>query len=54
MFFLNVSVKLSVSLCKLFSLLVIGGRKCSYEPGTSCSCKLFCCNSYCLMCLLSK
>ena len=33
--------KLSVSLCKSFSLL--GCRKCSNEPGTSCSCKLFCC-----------
>ena len=35
--------KLSVSLRKLFSLLVvvIGCRKCSNEPGMSCSCKLF-------------
>ena len=35
--------KLSVSLCKLFSLLVvvIGCHKCSNEPGMSCSCKLF-------------
>ena len=46
MFFLNVVFKLSVSLCKLFSLLVvvIGCRKCSNEPGMpgmSCSCKLF-------------
>jgi len=35
--------KLSVSLCKLCSLLVvvIGCHKCSNEPGMSCSCKLF-------------
>ena len=40
MFFLNVSVKLSVSLCKLFSLFPCC-RKCSNEPGMTCSCKLF-------------
>jgi len=36
-------LKLSISLCKLFSLLVvvIGCRKCSNEPGMSCSCKIF-------------
>ena len=35
--------KLSVSLCKLFFLLVvvIGCHKCSNEPGMSCSCKPF-------------
>ena len=35
--------KLSVSLCKLCSLLVvvIGCRKCSTEPFISCTCKLF-------------
>jgi len=35
--------KLSASLCKLFSLFVVvrGCRKCSNEPGMSCTCKLF-------------